>query len=69
MGKVLLNLTPSEPLSLMKKLPYFDDPIDLDGLLESVLFIGVHDLINCHMFYVFRIEFYRGQLFSCIQSV
>jgi hypothetical protein len=64
MGKLLLNLTPGEPLSLMKKLPCFDDPIELDGLLVGVLCLGVHDLINCHLFDAFRIEFCRGQLLS-----
>ena len=37
MGKLLLNLTYGEPLSLMKKLPFFDGPIELDVLLEGSL--------------------------------
>jgi hypothetical protein len=60
MGKILLNMTPSEPLSLMKKLPFFDDSMELDALLAVVLYLGFHDLIRYHMFYVFRIELCRG---------
>jgi hypothetical protein len=60
MRKLLLNLIPSEPLALIKKLPYFDDPMEFDILLEGVLFLGVHDSIKYHMFYVGRILFYRG---------
>jgi hypothetical protein len=67
--KLLLNLTPGEPLALMKKLPCFDDPIEFDCLLVGVLCLGVHDSINCHMFDVGRIEFYRGQLLGCTRSV
>jgi hypothetical protein len=62
MGKLLLNLTPGEPLALMKKLPCFDDPIELDVLLVGALHLGVHDLINCHMFNAVRIELCRGQV-------
>jgi hypothetical protein len=43
MGKLLVNLTPSEPLSLMKKMPCFDDLIELDVLLEGDLHLGFHD--------------------------
>jgi hypothetical protein len=46
MRKLLLNLTPGEPLALMKKLPCFDDPIEFDSLLVGVLCLGVHDLIK-----------------------
>jgi hypothetical protein len=67
MRKLLLNLTPGEPLALMKKLPCFDDPIEFDSLLVGVLCLGVHDLINCHMFDAGRIEFCRGQLLGHIQ--
>jgi hypothetical protein len=55
MGKRLLNLTPGEPVSLMKKLPFFNDPIDLDVLLESALHIGVYNPIKYHLFNVFII--------------
>ena len=52
MGKLLLNLTPSEPLSLMNKLNFFDEPIELDIILAGVLCLGFHDPINCCMFNV-----------------
>jgi hypothetical protein len=66
MVKRMLNLTPGEPLALMKKLPYFDDPIELDGLLAGVICLGVHDTINCLLSDVVVIEFYRGQLLGRI---
>jgi hypothetical protein len=69
MRKLLLNLTSGEPLTLMKKLPCFDDLIKFDSLLASVLCLGNHDLINCRLFDVGRIEFCRGQLLGCIRSV
>jgi hypothetical protein len=52
MGKLLLNLTPGEPLSLMKKLNFFDESIELDIILAGVLRLGFHDPINCCMFNV-----------------
>jgi hypothetical protein len=42
----MLNLTPCEPLSLVKKMPYFDDPIELDVLLAGSPHLSVHVLIN-----------------------
>jgi hypothetical protein len=69
MGKFLLNLTPGEPLSLVKKLPYFDDLIELGVLLEGALRLGVHDPINSHLFDAVRIAFYRGQVLGRIRSV
>jgi len=69
MMKLLLNLTPSEPLSLMKKLPCFDEPTEFDNMMEGVLCIGIHDRINYFLFYAGRIEFSRGKLFIFIQSV
>jgi hypothetical protein len=69
MGKLLLNLTPGEPLALMKKLPCFDDPIELDVLLVGALHLEVHDPINCRMFNAFEIEFCRGQVLDHVQSV
>jgi hypothetical protein len=62
MGKLLLNLTLGESLSLMKKLPCFDNPINFDSLLVGVLCLGFHDPINYLLFDVVRIEFCRGQL-------
>jgi hypothetical protein len=48
MGKFILNLSLGEPISMMKKLPYFDDLIEFDALLAGSLIIGVHDLIKFH---------------------
>jgi hypothetical protein len=52
MGKLLLNLTPGEPFSLMNKLIFFDEPIELDIILAGVLHLGFHDPINFCMFNV-----------------
>jgi hypothetical protein len=57
MGKLLLNLTPGEPLALMKKFPCFDNLIELDGKFEGVIFLGVHDVIKCPMFVAVKNEF------------
>jgi hypothetical protein len=69
MGKLLLNLTPSEPLALVKKLPRFDDPIELDVMLEGAIHLGFHDPIKYHMFNAIRIEFCRGQVLGHVRSV
>ena len=45
MGEIPLNLNPSEQLALVKKLPIFDDLIELDMLMESDLNLGLHDLV------------------------
>jgi hypothetical protein len=58
-----------EILALVKKLPCFDDPIELDVLLVGALHLGVHDLIKCRMFNASRIDFYRGQELDRVQSV
>jgi hypothetical protein len=68
MGKLLLNMTLGEPLALMKKFLCFDDPIELDGLLESVLCFGVHDLINFFLVDAVRIEF-LGANYSTVSKV
>jgi hypothetical protein len=62
--KLLLNLTPDKPLALVKKLPYFDNPIELDVLQVGALNIGVHDLINFFLFNVFMVDLCRGQVLS-----
>jgi hypothetical protein len=64
-----LNLTLGEPLSLVKKLPFFDDPIELDVLLMVALHLGLRDLINYFMFNPFNIELFRGQFLELILSV
>jgi len=62
MKKLLLNLTPCEALSLVKELPCFDNPIELYVLLVGVLLIGVHDLVDCSMLNVVRVELRRIQV-------
>ena len=47
MRKLLLNLVPGEPLALVKELACFDNSIQLDLLLASVLDLRFHDLISC----------------------
>jgi hypothetical protein len=61
-GKLLLNQTPGDPLSLVKKFPYFDDLIELDVLLAGSLRLGVHDTIYCLLFNAINIELCRGQV-------
>ena len=51
MRKLLLNLVPGEPLALVKELAYFDNSIQLDIILVSVLDLCVHDLISCSFFH------------------
>jgi hypothetical protein len=50
MGKFLLNLTPSESLALVKKLPFFDNLIELDVMMVGTLHLYVHDPISCFIF-------------------
>ena len=52
MGKILLNLVPSEPLTLVQDFANFDNLIKLDLLLEIVLDLHVHDMISGGMFHV-----------------
>ena len=51
MGKLLLSLVPGDPLALVWELPNFDNPIQLDLLLASVLDLCVHDPISFGMFH------------------
>jgi hypothetical protein len=69
MGKLLSNSTPSEPLALVKKLPCFDHPIELDVLLMGVLHLGVHDPINFILLNAVKIEFCRGQVLNHVRTV
>ena len=64
--KLLLNLTPSEPLALAKKLLGFDNPIELDVLLLSALHLCIHDLINGRMFQTIKVELCWCQLLCYI---
>jgi hypothetical protein len=69
MGKLLLNLTPGEPLSLMKNLLFFDDPIELYVLPVGSLCLSVHDPINYLLFNEVNIESYRDQELDYIRSL
>ena len=51
MRKLLLNLVPGEPLALMQELASFDNPIQGDLLLVSVLDLHVHDTIFGGLFH------------------
>jgi hypothetical protein len=50
MGKFLLDLIPSELLAIVKKLLYFDNPVELYILLVSALHFSIHDLVYCILF-------------------
>lgn len=69
MRKLLLSLTPSEPLALMKELSYFDDSIVLDVLLIGSLHFDVCDLINFNILNVVRVELCRVQVLNHLQGV
>ena len=51
MRKLLLNFVPSEPLALVQELSSFDNPIQLDLLLTSVLDLHVHDTVCGGLFH------------------
>jgi len=51
MRKPLLSLVRGEPLALVKELACFNNSIQFDILLVSVLDLRVHDLNNCGMFH------------------
>ncbi len=51
MRKPLLNLVPGEPLALVLAQASFDNLIQLDILLASVLDLRVHYLISCGLFH------------------
>jgi hypothetical protein len=59
----MLNLALGEPLALVQELPYFDNPIKMDPILESGLDLCVHDLISGFMFHAVRVDLYGCQLF------
>ena len=52
MRKLLLNLVPGEPLSLVQELASFGNPIQLDLLLVIILDLHVHDIIFGGLFHV-----------------
>ena len=51
MRKLLLNLVPGEPLSMVEEFASFGNPVELDILLESVLDLHGHDKICGGMFH------------------
>ena len=51
MRKLLLNLVPGEPLSMVQELASFDNPIQSDLLLVSFLDFHVHDKISGGLFH------------------
>lgn len=57
MRKLLLRLALSEPLALVNKFTFFDNPIELYVLLEGIIFLSVHDSINFYLFNLVEIEF------------
>jgi hypothetical protein len=69
MRKFLLNFSPSEPLALVQKLPYFDNLIKLDPLLASALDLCVHNMISGFLFHVVRVELFWCQLFLYLLGV
>ena len=60
----MFNLTPSEPLVLVKKLPCFDDRAEMYVLLASPLHLCVNDLIICGPLNAIKIGFYRFKVSS-----
>lgn len=69
--KFLLNLVPSEPLALVRELAYFDNLIQLDPLLESVLDMYIHDLIICGLFHAACVQLCWYEFFcyvGCVQK-
>jgi hypothetical protein len=55
MGIFLLDLVLCEQLALVKKLPCFNNLIELYVLLEIVVHIGGHDPIICILFKVIMV--------------
>jgi hypothetical protein len=55
MDKLLLNLVPSQPLSLLMKLHCFNNIIELYVMLVSTFHLGVHVLIVCNLLNTMRV--------------
>ena len=60
----MFNLTPSEPLVLVKKQLCFDDRVEMLVLLASPPHLCVNVLIICGPFNAMRIGFYRFHVLS-----
>jgi len=67
--KLLLNLAPGEPLSLVEELSYLDNPIKLDPLLMSALDLCVHYMISGWMFHPVRVDLCWCHLFFDLWGV
>jgi hypothetical protein len=65
----MLNLAPSELLALVQELPFFDNPIKLNPLLESALDLCIYYLINVFMFHSVMVEICWFQLFCDLRGV
>lgn len=65
----MLNLVPGEPLAMVKELTCFNNPIQLDPLLASVLDLCVNDIISCGMFDVAGVEICWCHLLSNVECV
>jgi hypothetical protein len=65
----MMNLAPSEPLSLVQELPCLDNPIKLDPLLASALDPCVHYIINGCMLHEVRVDTCWCQLFCDLLGV
>jgi hypothetical protein len=59
----MLNLAPGEPLSLVQELPYLDNSINLNPLLESALDLCAHYLISVCLLHEVMVDIYWFQLF------
>ena len=53
MRKLMLNLVPSEPLALVQELASFENPIQLDLVLASVLDLHFQDILCGGLFHAF----------------
>jgi hypothetical protein len=62
MGGFLQDLVLGEPLALVKKLPCFDNLIELYVLLVGALQLGVHDLVHCSLLNAVGVELCRVQV-------
>jgi hypothetical protein len=58
----LLDTVLGEPLALMKKLPYFDNLIELYALLVGTFQLGVHDLVCYKFLNAIKVEIDSGQV-------
>ena len=58
--ELLLDLVPCKPLSLVKMLLCFENPIKLYFLLALSLHLGVHDIVHCGLLNAFRVELHSS---------